>query len=61
MRRANLQHANLQGANLREANLYEARLEGADLTGARSSAQTVWPAGFDAERLRSAGVVVVDE
>jgi hypothetical protein len=60
---ADLRQANLQGAQLREtklqgANLQGARLEGADLTDARSNARTIWPDGFDADRLRNAGVLV---
>jgi hypothetical protein len=62
---ANLQGANLQGAQLREAslqgtNLHGARLEGADLRGAQSDARTVWPEGFDSDRLRNEGVLVVE-
>lgn len=59
LQRARLRAANLQGANLQGANLQGARLEGADLTEARSDARTVWPDGFDADRLRDAGVLVV--
>jgi uncharacterized protein YjbI with pentapeptide repeats len=59
LRQANLQSARLRAANLQGANLQGARLEGADLTAARSDARTVWPDGFDADRLRDAGVLVV--
>jgi hypothetical protein len=51
-----LQGANLQGANLQGANLQSARLEGADLSSAIEDASTIWPAGFDADRRRAAGV-----
>ena len=59
LRQANLQRARLREANLQGANLQGARLEGADLTNARSDTRTVWPDGFDANRLREAGVLVV--
>jgi hypothetical protein len=61
LRQANLQDAQLRETMLQGANLHGARLEGADLTGARSNAQTIWPDGFDVDRLRNAGVLVVEE
>lgn len=60
LRQANLQWAQLREANLQGANLLGARLEGVDLTNARSDARTVWPDGFDADRQRNAGVLVVE-
>jgi hypothetical protein len=56
LRQANMLHAKLREANLCGANLQGARLDGADLAKARSDTRTVWPEGFDADRLRDAGV-----
>jgi hypothetical protein len=58
---AYLSGANLRGADLRRAKLHGADLRDADLTdavleGAQADETTVWPSGFDAERLRQAGV-----
>jgi len=65
LRGANLKGAILRGARLREAslqgaNLQDARLEGADLTNAQSDARTVWPVGFDSDRLHNAGTLVAE-
>jgi hypothetical protein len=67
LRRADLQDAQLpgadlrgtylQGANLQGANLQGARLEGADLSNAMEDASTIWPAEFNADRRRAAGVL----
>lgn len=54
---ADLRGTYLQGANLQGANLQGARLEGADLSNAIEDASTIWPAGFDADRRRAAGVL----
>jgi Pentapeptide repeats (8 copies) len=54
---ADLRGTYLQGANLQGANLQGARLEGADLSSAIEDASTIWPAGFDADRRRAAGVL----
>jgi hypothetical protein len=57
LRQTNLVGTCLQGADFRGANLSGARLDGADLTGVRGDAATTWPAGFDADSRRVAGVV----
>ncbi|WP_439382098.1 pentapeptide repeat-containing protein [Amycolatopsis lexingtonensis] len=59
--RAYLAESNLSGADLREsdlrgASLQDAVLDDAILSGARADSQTIWPAGFDAERLCQLGV-----
>lgn len=56
-----LSGANLRGADLRRATLYGTDLRDADLTDAvlqdaLADASTVWPSGFDAERLAREGV-----
>jgi hypothetical protein len=53
---ANLQDADLRGADLRGADLRDANLTGVVFEGALADAATIWPAGFDDERLREAGV-----
>jgi uncharacterized protein YjbI with pentapeptide repeats len=58
---AYLAGASLRGADLRRAKLHGADLRDADLTdavleGAQADETTVWPSGFDAERLCQAGV-----
>jgi hypothetical protein len=63
---ADLSHAHLSGANLRGADLRRATLHGTDLRDAdltdavlqeaQADTTTLWPSGFDAERLRQAGV-----
>jgi hypothetical protein len=58
LRQSNLQGARLRQANLQGTNLLDAQLNGADLTEAPSDSRTVWPDGFDAARLRNAGVLV---
>ncbi|MEU7869987.1 pentapeptide repeat-containing protein [Dactylosporangium sp. NPDC049140] len=58
LRDADLHQADLRGADLRGADLRARRLESALLTGARADDSTVWPAGFDAGRLRDLGVDV---
>ena len=48
---ANLPGADLSRANLTGADLSRADLTGADLTRVRWNEETVWPAGFDKDRL----------
>ena len=49
---ADLQYAKLRSANLESANLRVADLRFADLRGCIHSAGTVWPDGFDVDRLK---------
>lgn len=53
---ANLREADLRGTDLRGADLRDANLDGARLEGAQADAATTWPAEFDGQRLRLAGV-----
>jgi pentapeptide repeat protein len=55
---AQLTKAKLCGAYLQGANMQGAQLEGADLTGAIEDDLTIWPAEFDADRRRAAGVII---
>jgi hypothetical protein len=63
--RAYLSGANLRGADLRGAILFGADLRNTDLTdtvleGAKADTATVWPSGFDSDRIRRAGVKLID-
>lgn len=75
LRRANLSEANLGEANLGKADLSRANLSGADLSGAKLGGATlimtdlegakynqytIWPYGWDREKLNEAGAVFVE-
>ncbi|MFC1997047.1 pentapeptide repeat-containing protein [Chloroflexota bacterium] len=57
---AKLSRAYLSGANLKRANLSDADLAGAYLVGARYDRKTIWPDGWDKEKLDKAGAILIE-